>query len=84
MYEAGTRFVNVPDACHDIPPLTENSKVPYPPSGFVIVIVPSFAPLHVTLVLFTVAESTGGSVIKSVGFRVITQAVLAASLIMTS
>ena len=49
-----------------------------------MVIVPSFAPLHVTSVLATVAERTAGWVITRAGLRTITQVMCALSLIRTS
>jgi hypothetical protein len=48
-----------------------------------MLIVPSVPPKQVILVLFTVAESTGGSVIIRAGFRIITQPALTASRILT-
>ena len=56
--------MNVPVGCHVDPPFIEYEYVPYPPRGSVMVIVPLFAPKHVTFVLVTVAESTAGSVIS--------------------
>ncbi len=54
------------------------------PEAPVMVMIPSLAPKHVTSVGVTVAASTAGSVMTSAGLRVITHAVLAASLIRTS
>ena len=48
-----------------------------------MVILPSSAPLHDTFTLATLAERTAGSVICKAGRRVISQVMLAASLILT-
>ncbi len=51
------------------PPLIVYSYNPLPPVAPLIVIVPSLAPLHVTIVHETVALNTGGCVISSIGLR---------------
>ena len=60
LYEPGARFVKLPEACHEAPPLTVYAYVPYPPNGLVIVMVPLFAPKHVTLDEVTVAVRAAG------------------------
>ncbi len=64
------------------PPSTVNWYVPYPPAGDETVIVPSFAPKHVTFVLENAALRTAGSVMANAGLIIITHAGLAASLIL--
>ena len=58
--------------------------MPYPPAAPLTVIVPSAAPLHVTLVPAAVADNAAGSIITRLGSTIRTHPVLAASLILTS
>src|SRR4030095_5396441 len=62
LYVALARAVQLPLVCQLVPPSMLYSNVPYPPAGLVMVIVPSFAPLQVTLVEATSAVKAAGCV----------------------